>query len=213
MGPAWIVWIVVQSLPLVGGRPFLWYLAQTATFRGDSGQVFPITYAIAVGLFVFALLVLRPLNPARRILVSAAFPFAFTHLYEVPYDLIGRVAWPSEYAWATWPVVLVLNATWLALGLSTAIYWKVDRAGLAGIGATLVTFAAWWTWYWPPIGSVQLPINPEGSGYILSKALLAVTLATLLWTGRRLADPGRDGVGSRRLVRPPAPSPAAPRPR
>lgn len=191
---------MVQSLPLVNGGPFLASIVQTAFFQGNAGQAFPVTYVMAVVLFGFALAVLNGLRWPRRIVVAAAFPFAFTHLYEIPYDLLGRIVWPQYYAWAVWPVVLVLNATWLVLGLSTAIYWKVGRWGAAALALTLVTFVLWWTLFWPGLGASQPPLNPRGSGYILSKVLLGITLALVLWEGSR-------AHGARRTV-PPAAEPA-----
>lgn len=190
VGPAWVVWLVLQSLPLVNGAPFLVSLLQTAELRGNAGQAFPLTYGAAVALFIFALYALRGLHPARRLLVAAAFPFAFTHLYEIPYDLVGRIVWPEYYMWATWPVVLLLNSSWLALGLSTAIFWRTRLDGLLLAAATIALFLGWWLFFWPPIGAAQPPLNPDGSGYILSKLFLAGTLALFLWNGRPAAALG-----------------------
>lgn len=183
VGPAMALWIALEVLPIDSGRPFILTLVQTASFHGNAGELFPLTYACAVSLGTLALVALRNLWWPRRLLVAAAFPFAYTHLYEIPYDLIGRFVWPTYYTWATWPLVLLLNTSWLVLGLSTSIYWRLTPRGLVSMIATLATFAIWWLLFWPQLGAHQPPLNPEGSGYELSKTLLAVTLAFLILDG------------------------------
>lgn len=210
VGPVLAVWLLLELLPITFGRPFLGSLLQTAEFRGNAGQAFPLTYATALALFGLAFVALRSLGAARRLLVAAAFPFAYLQLYEIPYDLLGEAHWPRSYAWATWPIVLLLNASWLALGLTTSIYWRWGRAAITALAATAASFALWWTYYWPRIGTIEPPLNPEGSGYMLSKTLLAATLALALWGGRSLAEqppadaPGPVGPG-RTAARTPSP--------
>lgn len=200
MGPAWVAWLLINCLPITFGRPFILSVVGTALGTGSAGQAFPLTYGLAVALFVYALLVLpRHLNLPRRFLVAAAVPFAFTHLYEVPYDLIGRLVWPSDYAWATWPIVVLLNLSWLALGLSTLPFWRLRWRGAVVLTAVVASFAAWWIWFVPSWLAVDPPLNPEGSGYMLSKTLLALFIAIAIWDGREEAhepQPTREGAGS-----------------
>lgn len=194
VGPAWVVWLLINCLPITFGKPFVLSVLATALGHGSAGQAFPLTYGLAILLFVYALVVLPGLNLPRRVMVAAAVPFAFTHLYEVPYDLIARFVWPSYYAWATWPIVIVLNLSWLALGLSTVPFWRLRVRGIVALGAVLLTFAAWWIWFFPSWLSMDPPLNPEGSGYMLSKSLLAVFIAIVLWDGR--VEPGGQGATS-----------------
>ncbi|MCI4336892.1 MAG: hypothetical protein L3K17_06835 [Thermoplasmata archaeon] len=212
VGPAWIAWLLINGLPITFGQPFILSVVQTAIGRGSAGQAFPITYALAIAVFGFALVVLPGLNVPRRLLVAAAVPFAFTHLYEVPYDLVGRLVWPAYYAWATWPIVLLLNLSWLALGLSTAPFWRLRWKGMIVLASVIVTFAIWWIWFFPPWLSIDPPLNPEGSGYMLSKILTALLVAVLLWDGRVIRDAHPvgetegSGTAARTGVPPPVPS-------
>ncbi len=163
VGPAWVGWILVNGLPITFGQPFLPSLLRTAMFEGHAGPAFPLTYGMAVALFGFALFVLRPLGALRAVLVASAFPFAFTHLYEIPYDLLGRVVWPQYYGWAIWPIVLLLNSSWLLLGLSTSIYWRMTRRSGSAVAAAVALFAVWWITFWPPLGSIAPRPTPRGA--------------------------------------------------
>ncbi|MCI4341192.1 MAG: hypothetical protein L3K11_02290 [Thermoplasmata archaeon] len=189
IGPALVAWILADCLPIAFGRPFILGVWANATFRHTPGNAFPVTYACAVLLFLFAVYTLDALSWPRRLLVAIAVPFAFTHLYEVPYELIAYWVWYPLYNWALWPLALFLNGVWLALGVSTFPFWKLDRRAQAVLALFLATFAVWWLWFWPFIPPIALPTNPEGSGYILSKVVLALLVACLLWAGR----PSRGG--------------------
>lgn len=186
VGPALAVWLVANGLPIVSGRPFLLSLVGTATFHGNAGNAFPVTYGLAVALFGFTLWVERGLGWPRRLLVALAVPFAFTHLFEVPYELIAYSVWPEYYHWALWPIVLFLNASWLVLGVSTFPYWRLRWKGIIALLAFLVTCAIWWVFFWPFIPPIALPLNPQGSGYIVSHVFLAALLFCVLWDGRFL---------------------------
>jgi hypothetical protein len=184
VGPALGFWILANCLPITFGKPFVLSFVQTALGHGNAGQAFPITYACAVFLVLFAFALHREWSWPRRVLVSIAVPFAFIQLYEIPYDLLGHLVWPVDYAWAVWPLVLFLNASWLVLGLSTVPFWRLRWKGALALSAFLGMFLAWWAWFFPPLGSISPPLNPEGSGYIVSKVLLAALIAILLWDGR-----------------------------
>lgn len=184
VGPALVAWLLVNGLPITFGRPFLVSLLQTATFRGNAGPLFPVTYGCAVALFGLALVVLTELKWPRRLLVALAFPFAFIQVYEIPYVLMGWHEWPQEYAWAVWPIVLLLNGSWLALGVSTFPFWRLGPKGAVLLAAVVTTLVIWWVWYWPQIYPDQPPLNPEGSGYMVSKVATAMLFAVLLWEGR-----------------------------
>jgi hypothetical protein len=187
VGPALVVWLLVDCLPIAFGRPFILSVLGTATFEHEPGNVFPITYACAIFLGALALAILKTLNWPRRLLVAFAVPFAFTNIYELPYDLIGYYVWHPYYDWAVWPITLLLNLCWLALGVSTVPFWRLEWKGAVLLAAFLVSLAIWWLLFLPYIPPIVPFKNPEGSGYIVSKVILAVVLAVLLWEGR----PGR----------------------
>jgi hypothetical protein len=185
VGPALIFWLLANCLPIAFGQPFILTVLRIASFHNPPGNAFPVTYGCAVALFVFTLLALTALNWPRRLLVAVAVPFAFTHIYEVPYELIAYWVWYPLYNWALWPITLFLNASWLVLGLSTFPFWKVKRwTTVVALTAFLVAFVAWWIWFVPFVPHIHPPTNPEGSGYIFSHALLAVVLACVIWDGR-----------------------------
>jgi hypothetical protein len=184
VGPALGFWLLANCLPITFGQPFVIGVFGEATFHHTPGNVFPITYACALLLFGFALYALGGLSWPRRILVAVAFPFAFTHFYEVPYDLIAYWVWYPLYDWALWPITLFLNASWLILGASTFPFWKLDRRAGVVLAGFLASFAVWWIWFLPFLPPIAPPQNPEGSGYILSKVILALLFACLLWAGR-----------------------------
>lgn len=88
-----------------------------------------MTYSVAVACFRFTLWIESRLGWLRRMLDAVAVPFAFTHLFEVPHELIARSVWPGYYNWALWPIVLFRNLRWIALGVSTFPYWKLRWKG------------------------------------------------------------------------------------
>ena len=191
MGPALAFWILANGVPWFGGEPFVVSFFLTATYHNPPDVVFPITYGCAVALCPFTAWVLSGLSWPRRVLVAIAVPFAFTHLYEVPYDLIGYYVWYPNYDWAVWPETLFLNASWLALGVSTFPFWKLRWKGALALGGFIGTFLAWWIWFLPFIPPVVQYRNPEGMGFIVSKVILAILVACLIWDGRPTAT--RDG--------------------
>lgn len=186
VGPAWAIWVAVELLPLDSGQPFILRFVALATYREPAGNVFPVTYACAIALFLLFLLVAKQLDWPRRVLVASAIPFAFTHLYEVPYDLIGYLAWPEYYYWAIWPTALLVNASWLGLGLSSAAFWRLGKMSTIALLAFVGSFIVWWIFFLPQVPPITLPSNPEGSGYILSKVVMAILIGSLIWEGRSL---------------------------
>lgn len=188
VGPALAFWLLADGLPIASGRPFLISLFGTATFHGNAGNAFPVTYGLAVGFFGFTLWIEEGLNWPRRLLVAFAVPFAFTHLYEVPYELIGHSVWPEYYGWVLWPPALFLNASWLVLGVSTFPFWRMRMGGGISLAAFLLMFVVWWVFAWPFIPPIAPPLNPEGSGYIVSHVFLAPLLLCVLWDGRFLKE-------------------------
>jgi hypothetical protein len=185
VGPCLVFWLLANCLPIAFGQPFILGVLRIAAFHNPPGNAFPVTYGIAIFLFFFTVFALKPLNWPRRILVAFAVPFAFTHLYEVSYELIAYFVWYPLYDWALWPLTLFLNATWLVLGISTLPFWRLKwRSGGIALVAFLLAFAAWWLFFLPFIAPVHYPTNPEGSGYIVSHALLGVVIACLIWDGR-----------------------------
>lgn len=190
VGPALALWLAANCLPIAFGQPFILTVIRIASFHNPPGNAFPVTYGCALALFAFTLFALRAISWPRRLLVAIAVPFAFTHLYEIPYELIAYEVWYPLYNWALWPTTLFLNATWLILGVSSAPFWKFKRWGVVALAAFLVAFAAWWIWFVPFVPPIHPPTNPEGSGYILSHALLVFVLACLIWDGRPGTDSG-----------------------
>ncbi len=162
VGPALGAWILANCLPITFGKPFILSFFQTALGHGNAGQAFPITYACAVLLCLFAFAVLNDLNWPRRLLVSIAVPFAFIQLYEIPYDLLGHLVWPVDYAWAVWPIVLLLNVRLVGARplhdplLANAVERPGGLVGLPRDVRRLVGVVL------PAIGFHQSPAQPRG---------------------------------------------------
>jgi hypothetical protein len=151
-----------------------------------SNQIFPLTWSMSVGLFVWALLYLnryRPLNWWRSFLVAGTLPFAAVSLFEIPCDLAYAFAYPPV---ATIGFDMISITTWLTLGFTGIGWWKTSGTYWAMLAAFLGGFLLWFGIGFPTIDTATG--SALGLAYTFNVALKIACFplaAFPLWLGIR----------------------------
>ncbi len=181
MVPTYTVWLLVNLAPLFGSFSMLEILLGWATFTRQLNTLFPVTYALAIISFLFALWRLKG-NPLQRLLLSLSFPFAFVQSFDTIYNKLGYLLHPKAFAGTMNPAIILVEMSWLVLGLSTLTFWRLTKKSMAPLLLFLGGFILWAVLDYPSISGLQ----PVGVGLVLNIALkidAAALFIVLLYDG------------------------------
>lgn len=141
---------LIVNVPPWFGFSYLYVVFQWATLQGSlslGGNLeFPITYASAVMTFVLAAYFFRSrteLSVIRAAILAVGLSFAATALFEVIYQILGYLYYPSIVRGALSPANYVLNASWIFLAFTSTEYWKFTKRFTITAVAFVLSWLAW----------------------------------------------------------------------
>jgi hypothetical protein len=149
--------------------------------------IFPITYSVAIFVFIFSFMRFRKIMrlPAS-LLMAITVPFGFASLFEL--------VWSSAYlitgGWKFLGLWYLALCIWFVFGLTSIRYWRVSRSFWLVIGLFVVAWIAWVLLGYPQItgyhtnGSITL-FNIALIMNILAKILSGMVFFTLIYDGTK----------------------------
>jgi hypothetical protein len=196
--PLAAVLLIVNVGPWGYGPQYVINFALYFSFQ-RSNPIFPLTWSLSVALFGSTLWLLyryRLLDWGRRVLVAGTLPFAAVALFEIPYDLCYRVAYPSAGITAFYVGSI---ATWLALGLTSVAWWKCTVRYAVALGAFVAGFGVWLAVGFPTIDRAVGASLEVAYGFNLALKVACFPVAALpLWEGlrarKRASDPSKSAA-------------------
>ena len=133
------VWVYINVVEYSAYGQFLF---QAGTLQRRMGPVFPVTYACAVALVLYGLLLFRlryRLDYVRTVTYSVGIGLAATSLFEIIWQNIGSSAGVGNQD--LWGQILNLSA--IALGFSSIRYWSSVRPVLYFVIIYLTLWIVW----------------------------------------------------------------------
>jgi len=140
--PLAVLFAVVNVAPWGLGTTYVTTFVAWFTLQ-RSNPIFPVTWLSAVVLFAtMQYLYLRRTRVAwwRTFLMAATLPFTGAGLFELLYELCGKLthSWWTASLWT-----FVSLGTWISLGFVGVGSWKFSRRFWVLFGGILLGFAAW----------------------------------------------------------------------
>jgi hypothetical protein len=183
-------WLIVNvpPWPMFNGS-ILFLIARWGTvgiLSGSTNSVFPLTYAVAIIIFIFFFTRFRKntsLGWKRSFLLSVTIPFGFVAFFETLYQAVFSFVRPEIFHIPLSGQLLLTS--WLLLGLSTMPYWKITKKFYLLVVLDIVGFLIWVGIGYPQIYEIgPLSIYALVLNYV-TKFTVALTYAVLIFDGTR----------------------------
>jgi len=132
---------------------FRWATFQDALTLGGN-LVFPVTYASALLTLAASACLFRKRNGLSWIsslVLGSGLAAAGAGLFEIIWQGVGYVFYPTQITGGIWLANYVLNGSWIFLSFGSIQYWKISRSFLA----TGIIFIAGWVG-WIALGFPQV---------------------------------------------------------
>jgi hypothetical protein len=146
------------NVPPWFGFSYLYTVFGWATFQDTltlgGNLVFPVTYVSALATLAGSAFLFRKrigLSWISSLILGAGLATAGAGLFELLWQGVGYVFYPSEITGGIWLANYVLNGSWIFLSVGSIQYWKISRRFLT----TALTFVAGWV-LWIALGFPQV---------------------------------------------------------
>ena len=180
--------INVPSWPMYNGS-ILVLIARWGTvgfMNGSTNSIFPLTYALSIGSFVYFLFRFRKnmnLDWKRSFLLSATIPFGLVALFEIAYQEVFALVRPNVFQIPLAGQLLL--ASWILLGLATSPFWKLTKKFYYLVAIDFSLFLIWVAIGYPQIYEAG-PLAPDAFLLnFLTKFTFALTFLVLIFDGTR----------------------------
>ena len=173
---------LVVNIPPWFGFSYLFTVFRWATFQDTlvlgGNLIFPITYVsalltLAVSSFLFQNRI--GLSWIRSLLMGTGLATAGVGLFELIWQGVGYLFYPTQITGGIWVANYVLNGSWIFLSLGSIQYWRISK----GFLATAMGFVGGWT-VWIVLGFPQVFASPGVVALVMNSTLKVGSLGMFL---------------------------------
>jgi hypothetical protein len=139
--------------------------------------VFPITYASALLTLAASAYLFRKrigLSWIRSLILGAGLATAGAGLFELLWQGMGYLFYPSQITGGVWLANYVLNGSWIFLSFGSIQYWKISRKFLI----TGIAFVAGWV-VWIGLGFPQVFPSAVPVALVMNSSLKVLSFVLL----------------------------------
>lgn len=145
---SWSSWLFVPLLTqflvvnLAVYPAYARFIVQAGLFQGHSNSIFPVTWASALGLFLYSFWIFRwkdRLDLTRTIVYSLGLCFAATSLFEILWQNVGA----SQGIGNQQLEGQLINLSSIAFGFCSVSLWRVGRRFLGALNLYWVGWILW----------------------------------------------------------------------
>jgi hypothetical protein len=183
------------NIPPWFGFSYLFAVFRWATFQDTltlgGNLVFPFTYASALSTIAGSAYLFRKrmgLSSISSLVLGTGLATAGAGLFELLWQGVGYVFYPSEITGGIWLGNYVLNGSWIFLSFGSIQYWKLSRrfllTGIIFVTGWIVWIAMGFPQVFPSAGLAALVMN--SSLKILSFVLF---LSLVIFKNKSIPDP------------------------
>jgi hypothetical protein len=169
------------NLPPWFGFSYLFTALRWATFQDTltlgGNLVFPITYASALLTLAASAYLFRKrigLPWIRSLILGAGLATAGAGLFELLWQGVGYLFYPSQITGGVWLANYVLNGSWIFLSFGSIQYWKISRKFLI----TGIAFVAGWV-VWIGLGFPQVFPSAVPVALVMNSSLKVLSFVLL----------------------------------
>jgi hypothetical protein len=169
------------NVPPWFGFSYLFTVFRWATFQDTltlgGNLVFPITYASALLTLAGSAYLFRMrigLSWIRSLVLGAGLATAGAGLFELLWQGMGYLFYPSQITGGIWLANYVLNGSWIFLSFGSIQYWKISRNFLVTGIALVVGWVVWIALGFPQVFSSAGPV-----GLVMNSSLKVLSFVLL----------------------------------
>jgi len=186
------------NVPPWFGFSYLYTVFGWATFQDKltlgGNLVFPVTYVSALATLAGSAYRFRRIMGLPWIgslVLGAGLATAGAGLFELLWQGVGYLFYPSEITGGIWLANYVLNGSWIFLSVGSIQYWNISRRFLM----TALTFVAGWV-LWIALGFPQVFPSPGLVALVMNSTLKILSFvifsSLVMFKSKNITNPDRD---------------------